>query len=533
MKVNNPILTGFNADPSMIFVDPYYYIATSTFENYPGVQIHRSTDLVNWQVVTRPVDDSKIAMRGITPSCGVWAPALSYCEGIFYLVYSNVTLWTNAPFKDVCNYVITTSDVEGQWSKPTYVNSSGFDASIFHDDDGKSYFVNMEWDYRNPESDAFTGILLQEIDRKTLQLVGNPQTIFYGTDRKLVEGPHIYHKDDYYYLLTAEGGTELKHAATLARSKSILGEYELHPNKHIVTSYGHNCKLAKAGHASLCVNNKGQWYMAHLVGRPYVKDKCPLGRETAIQNIEWIDDWPYIASDSKDLSPETRQAPRDYFEISHPVTFQPKSSNILFDQSSLRLRWQSVRTDISHKYTASPDGTSIVLSGGASYMNTQEQSLLVYRQQDFVFECNTKLEFEPTCFQHLAGLVYRYNEHNQYLLLLSFDKGQYYLSIHSVIDNVSSIHNVAQLSQGIVYLRLRVNHDKGQFGYSLNNKTWLDVGHSIDVSTLGDETAVSQYHGNPCLGFTGAFVGIYCGDFQFNTKQATFSDFVYKSDSHK
>lgn len=530
MKVQNPILTGFNPDPSMIYVEPYYYIATSTFEYYPGVQIHRSLDLVNWEVVARPLNDSNIAMRGITESCGVWAPCLSYCDGIFYLVYSNVTLWTNSPFKDVSNYIICTKDIERDWSKPVYINSSGFDASLFHDTNGKSYFVNMEWDYRNPEADAFTGILLQEIDRKTLELKNEAKTIFYGTDRKLVEGPHLYKVGDYYYLLTAEGGTVLQHAATLARSKNIWGEYELHPNKHLVTSDGHNCHLKKAGHASLCVDKNGNWFMAHLVGRPQIKDKCPLGRETAIQNIEWIDGWPWIVG--------KQQAPRDFFEVktanNQTIVQQPKSSKILFDKKSLTCRWQSVRNSIAHKCQTSQDGKSITLYGGASYMSTHEQSMLAYRQQDFVFEVSTKLSFAPTHFQHLAGLTYRYNENNQYLLLLTFDKGKRYLTMHSVINNTVSIQNLAEIPTDGVYLQLKVSNEVGQFYYSIDSKNYNKVGIPIDVSTLVDETATPQFNQNaPQLGFTGAFIGIYCGDFQFHKKPATFSDFTYLADSHQ
>jgi len=514
MKVQNPVLMGFNPDPSMIWVEPYYYIATSTFEYYPGVQIHRSKDLLNWQVVARPINDSNIDMKGITESCGVWAPDLSYCDGVFYLVYSNVTLWTNGPFKDVSNYIICTTDVTGKWSKPKYINSSGFDASLFHDTDGKKYFINMEWDFRNPENDAFTGILCQEIDGNTFELKGEAKKIFLGTDRKLVEGPHIYKRNDYYYLLTAEGGTVLTHAATLARSKNIWGEYELHPYKHLVTSFGYDCNLKKAGHGSICCDSDGKWFLAHLVGRPLVKDKCPLGRETAIQNIQWIDDWAFIDT--------TQQIPKDYFEIEKVVQKIPQSKQILFDKDSLKLRWQSLRTDISKKYKLK--NGSLILKGGASYLNCLDQSLLAYRQQDFVFESSVKVSFEPENFQHLAGMVYRYNEHNQYLLLVTFDKGQKYLSMHSVIDGVVTITNLDNV-KGDVVIKLKVDYDKAQY-YYLDQQDFKPIGNAMDVSTLTDENA------NP-LGFTGAFVGVYVGDFRYRQKCATFSDFVYSSQSHQ
>ena len=146
-KIVNPILPGFNADPSICRVGGDYYIATSTFEWYPGVQIHHSTDLVNWHLVKRPLDRaSQLDMRGNPDSCGVWAPCLSYADGLFWLVYTDVKR-LDGNFKDSHNYVVTASSIEGPWSDPAYVNSSGFDPSLFHDDDGRKWFLNMQWNH--------------------------------------------------------------------------------------------------------------------------------------------------------------------------------------------------------------------------------------------------------------------------------------------------------------------------------------------------------------------------------------------------
>lgn len=84
--IENPVLRGFNPDPSFLRVGSDYYIATSTFEWYPGVQIHRSSDLVNWTLVSRPLRRaSQLDMRGDPDSCGVWAPCLSFADGKFWL----------------------------------------------------------------------------------------------------------------------------------------------------------------------------------------------------------------------------------------------------------------------------------------------------------------------------------------------------------------------------------------------------------------------------------------------------------------
>ncbi len=146
--LENPVIRGFNADPSFCRVDEDYYIATSTFEWYPGVQIHHSRDLVNWRLVARPLRRARqLDMRGNPDSCGIWAPCLSHADGRFWLVYTDVKRLDGA-FKDAHNYIVTCPTVDGEWSDPKYVTSSGFDPSLFHDRDGRKYFVNMRWNHR-------------------------------------------------------------------------------------------------------------------------------------------------------------------------------------------------------------------------------------------------------------------------------------------------------------------------------------------------------------------------------------------------
>ena len=134
--ITNPILPGFNPDPSICRVGEDYYIATSTFEWYPGVQIHHSRDLVNWTLVKRPLDRaSQLDMRGNPDSCGIWAPCLSHADGLFWLVYTDVKRYSG--FKDTHNYIVTAPSIDGPWSDPIHINSSGFDPSLFHDTDGR------------------------------------------------------------------------------------------------------------------------------------------------------------------------------------------------------------------------------------------------------------------------------------------------------------------------------------------------------------------------------------------------------------
>jgi xylan 1,4-beta-xylosidase len=299
-SIANPILPGFNPDPSIVRVGDDYYIATSTFEWYPGVQIHHSRDLVNWRLLTRPLQRaSQLDMRGDPDSCGIWAPDLTYADGLFYLVYTDVKRYgrtttagaSGASLRDFHNFVVFSPDIEGDWSDPVYLNSSGFDPSLFHDDDGRKYLVNMLWDHR-PGQNRFAGIVLQEYSLAERALIGPRRNIFAGTPLGLTEAPHLYKRNGYYYLLTAEGGTGWGHAVTMARARTIEGPYELHPDTYILSARSRpDAPLQRAGHADLVDTPAGETYMVYLCGRPLKnRGRCTLGRETAIQPMVWSDD---------------------------------------------------------------------------------------------------------------------------------------------------------------------------------------------------------------------------------------------------
>jgi xylan 1,4-beta-xylosidase len=174
--ITNPILKGFNPDPSILRVNDDYYIATSTFEWFPGVQIHHSKDLINWELIAHPLNRiSQLDMKGVPDSCGVWAPCLSYDNGTFYLVYSNVKSFAGV-WKDTPNYLVTTKNIRGEWSESVFLDSSGFDGSLFHDADGRKWYLSMRVDHRKGK--MFGGIVLREFDTILQKLVGE---VFYLT----------------------------------------------------------------------------------------------------------------------------------------------------------------------------------------------------------------------------------------------------------------------------------------------------------------------------------------------------------------
>ena len=302
--IQNPVLPGFNPDPSFCRVGTDYYLATSTFEWFPGVQIHHSRDLVNWRLVARPLNRAALLdMRGNPDSCGIWAPCLSHADGKFWLVYTNVRRFDGA-FKDAPNFITTCTTIDGDWSDPWYVNSTGFDPSLFHDDDGRKWLVQMRWNHRgpgtgcNPVHDAFDGIVLQEWSPEA-GLIGDMVDIYAGTDRGLTEAPHLFRRNGWYYLTTAEGGTGYDHAVTLARSRAITGPYETHPDRFVMSAAGTNGPIQRTGHGQYVETHWGDCYHSFLMGRPIpgrdgTGQFCPLGRETGLERVIWRDDWLYL-----------------------------------------------------------------------------------------------------------------------------------------------------------------------------------------------------------------------------------------------
>lgn len=516
--VANPVLPGFNPDPSILRVGDDYYIATSTFEWFPGVQIWHSRDLVNWRVAVRPLDRySQLDMRGNQNSGGIWAPDLSYSGGLFHLIYTNSRRWTGA-FKDVHNYLVTAPAIEGPWSEPVYLNSSGFDPSLFHDDDGRKWLVNMIWDYR-PQHNSFGGILLQEYDPKRQTLTGPVENVFRGTALGLVEGPHLYKVNGWYYLLTAEGGTFQTHAATIARSRKINGPYEVMPGNPLITSaYDPKLRLQSAGHGSLVQHKDGSWALAHLCRRPLPNGRSILGRETALQNIEWKDGWPRLASGG--------QVPLDSFQAPalplHPWPQSPARDD--FDSDSLAADWQAPRVAPGDIASLGARKGYLRLYGRESIVSNFEQSLVARRQTSFHVEASTCLEFEPESFLQMAGLVAFYNSDSFYYLYLT--RAPHSAKCLGLMrcerGNVSyTIEKEYPVEWPRVYLKLVIKNDRVSFYYSKDGASWTAAGWEQDASILSDEHTV------PC-GFTGNFVGMACQDLAGTRKHADFDWFEYR-----
>lgn len=536
MKIRNPILPGFNPDPSILRVGDDYYVATSTFEWFPGVQIHHSRDLVNWRLLTRPLRrPSQLNMLGEADSCGVWAPCLTHADGLFWLIYTDVKRFgrssmagaSGASLRDFHNHLVTSPTLDGDWSDPVYLNSSGFDPSLFHDDDGRKYLLNMLWDYRSGRN-RFAGIVLQEYSVQERRLLGRRQLVFKGTPLGFTEAPHLYKRDGWYYLLTAEGGTNWNHAVTMARSRNLTGPYELHPDTYIMSArHRPDAPLQRAGHADLVETQNGETYMAYLVGRPLPnRGRCTLGRETALQKMAWgADGWlrtldgqgvPTLESPAPDLPP-------------HPFPAAPTRED--FDSPELPVDFQWLRSPFPEELfslTARPG--YLRLHGRESMGSLFRHALVARRQQHPCFGASTVVEFEPEHFQQMAGLVCYYNSTKLHYLHLTHDEtlGKHLRVMSCIPDALMADAFTAPIPippGRRVHLRVEVDFERLLFAYKVEgvDADWRWLPEIFDASILSDECSAP---GQP--NFTGAFVGMACEDMSGTRRPADFDGFEYR-----
>lgn len=540
MQIKNPILPGFNSDPSIIRVEDTYYIATSTFEWFPGVRIHASQDLVHWNLVTNVLDTVKLVdMKGNPSSGGIWAPDLSYSDGKFWLIYTDVKI-TDGAFKDMKNYLTTAEQIEGPWSAPTLVNGVGFDASMFHDEDSRKYLVQQTWDHREYHH-PFDGITLTEFDVETMKLKpATARTIFEGTAVKLVEGPHLYKLNGEYFLFAAEGGTIFTHQEVVARSKSLDAKsFVVEPDGPFLTNFDTpNSYLQKQGHGALVNTPGGEWYYASLTARPWNHDNesatdprgwSTLGRETSLQKVYWDEQgWPRVEGGHGGKT--FVDAPKDAIETEAPADHSQHDD---FVSEKLDLNWNTLRVPFTEKMGTTGNG-SLKLIGQGSLANPFDLSLIARRWQAFYFDAETKVKFDPYSYQAMAGLTNYYNHsHWSWIFVTKNDEGAPVIEIG---ENKGGLRNGSYSSYfkddapiipvGTEWVRFKteVRKESYTYLYAFDDGDWIETGITLDAAVLSDDYVVREYGGF----FTGAYVGLAAVDYSGYDSTAEFDFFDYK-----
>lgn len=541
--IQNPILKGFHPDPCICRKGDDYYLAVSTFEWFPGIPVYHSRDLKNWELFTHVLtDDERVDLKKLPSAKGIWAPCLTYCEeeDLFYVIYG-VMNSMNARYFDVDNYLITAKNIEGPWSEPVYLHSSGFDASILHDENGKKYIVSLEWETREGYEKP-GAICMVEYDRDKKEIVGYPKRIWKGgTDRGCIEAPHLYRRNGYYYIMCAEGGTGYNHCVTMGRSRNVWGPYEKDPANPIVTSapgdsyerhdpdhlkpkyFNPDSVLQKSGHGSVIETPEGECYLVHLCARPFTPElRCTLGRETAIQKMEWTgDNWLRMA-DGTNLAklevPESSLAPC-------PMPSLPEFDD--FDQEELGAFYYSPRQMPGRFADVKARPGYVRIRGQESRTSLNKVSILARKLTSVYATITTKMEFYPEVHQHSAGLILYYDNMNYINLRKYYSEtlGQSALSVIHLENGVKTefVNTRIAVKDVPIYLRLRIEGRKSFFSWSYDGCEYFRIGREFDTTKFSDEYC---NYGE----FTGTMVGLTCADRVRHRHYADFDFFEYKAE---
>ena len=291
-RMTAPVLPGFWPDPSICHVDGTYYLANSSFEYFPAVPLHTSTDLITWTPIGHAIDrPGQLDLSRAADSGGVYAPAIRHHDGVFYLASTSIGAGDGFG-----TFYLRTDDPAGDWSDAVFLpEARGFDPSIHFDVDGTAWWVQCR-ERDEPRFDGDTEIWVRPIDLEAGRFTG-PETIIGGPVMRggvWAEGPHIHRREGWYYLLTAEGGTADSHAVMVSRSRSVTGPYEPFANNPLLTHrhLGRSAPIAAVGHMDWAEGPDG-WAAVALATRP-VGHRVVLGRETFAASVTWEDDWPVV-----------------------------------------------------------------------------------------------------------------------------------------------------------------------------------------------------------------------------------------------
>ena len=541
--IHNPILRGFHPDPSIIRVGEDYYVATSTFEWWPGVRLHHSKDLIHWELIEYPLNRvSQLDLKGVGASQGIWAPCLTYDKGIYYLVYTVVKAFYCNMY-DTNNYLVTAENIHGPWSEPVALNNFGFDPSMFHDDDGRKYIVSMVTDHRIPKKYAGR-LVMQEFDAGNHKMIGPVKEIYAAKDIFL-EGPHIFKRRGWYYLFSADTGTGELHGQTIQRSRHIWGPYEMYRPDYdafrqkgeaysIMTSRHHeDILLQKAGHCDLVETEDGEWYAVHLCGRASKERnhqdakrfagsrRYMIGRETAIQKMKWTEDDWLVLDNGTVVPQEMVEAPKCADQTREEVSYQ-KLVRDDFDSEVLNLEYQSLRVPMDQDYISLTERPGwLRMYGRSGLASLFSQCLLARRMTEYYMTAEACMAFEPEVFKQMAGLIVMYDTENYLYLHISKDEniGKCISLLKAENKNYEYLTGYLPIeSWKDIVMKVVLKDCTAQFYAGYREETLQAVGPSVDASFMSDEACEEGW-------FTGTMIGICCQDLTGFRKYADFDYF--------
>lgn len=474
----NPVIPGFHPDPSVCRVGEDYYLVNSSFQFFPGVPLFHSRDLIHWEQIGNCLDrPSQVKLDKAQSWGGIYAPTIRYNDGTFYMITTNVS--------DRGNFLVHTTDPAHGWSEPVWLKQGGIDPSLYFEN-GRCYMVS------NPDA----GISLCEIDPATGEQLTPSVRIWEGTGGRHPEGPHIYHKDGWYYLLISEGGTEYAHRITIARSRDIYGPYLGNPANPILTHMNRNAQdnpIQGTGHADLVEAADGSWWMVCLAFRPQTGNHHLLGRETFLVPVRWDKGaWPVVNGDG------TVSLLMDCTTLPQTAAATPPVRTD-FSNGQLPVEWVYLQNPSYENYIFT--GKTLRLNGTTTTLDNADASptFVARRQEHINFTATASLSLHQASQGDEAGISIFRETHSHYDLFIRQDASGQSLVLRYRLGNLSHTEQAVPVQSDKILLRVTGSPDTYRFEYSTDSQLFHPLG-TMDTRYISTETAG---------GFTGTVIGLY------------------------
>ena len=385
----NPLIPGFNPDPSVVKVGDDYYIATSTFEYLPAIPIYHSRDFVEWtQIGNVATRMEQLGIQDVVTAGGVWAPTIRHRDGVFYVI---VTIAMGRG----C-IVFTAADPAGPWSDGTVIEGiGGIDPDLAWGEDGTAYVTYSGLSTSGDDLGAHHGIQQVRVDLVAGRALEEPRSLWSGTGLKFPEAPHLYRRGEFWYLMIAEGGTERGHGVSIARGSSPEGPFEGFGGNPFLSARSTNRPIQNTGHGDLVETPDGGTAMVLLGMRPrgMTQSFSALGRETFVTRVDWVDGWP--VAEPVELRP--RAGVTEY-----TIDFGAADA---FDDG-----WLAVRQEPADVASLAAHPGRLVIEGDGSTLDDPRPKFLGRRQLNQTARFSALIDASGGT----GGLAVRYDEQHHY-----------------------------------------------------------------------------------------------------------------------
>ena len=523
----NPILAGFYPDPAITDDGQgNYYMVHSTFAFYPGIPIFHSRDLINWKQIGHVLDrPEQLDLEGFGVSRGIFAPDISYDDGIFYVTCTVVD--------GKGNFVVTAEDPAGPWSNPVWLPEvEGIDPGLFFDDENeKAYIVyNSHAPNHEPLYEGHRTIRMNSFDKENLEVTGENRILVNGgvdisKEPVWAEGPRIYKLNGYYYLMTAEGGTAVNHSEMIYRTRDIDEEfipYEGNPiltQRHLDPQREH--PITSAGHADLTQHANGDWYGIFLAVRPYEGDYYNTGRETFLAPVKWQNDWPVFDLGGEEIKyeyplPAGVEKKEDLFPLSGNFRFTKT-----FSDENLDLHWLFLRTVKEQWYDQTErKGFLAMMTRPETVAGKSNPSFVAHRQQHLIGEAALSMDFSTRKSNEKSGLIAFQNESHYYFLAKTFHEDAPVVQLIKASEDGEILLASEKLESdsALIEFKMEFKNDIYRFYYKTGNE-WKNLGGDLDAKYLSTRVAG---------GFVGAVLGMYStSNGKLSENKAAFDWFSY------